>query len=70
MVRFSKFKISLEAEKALYLLILEGQRYANEFCVLARGIPASPNNSLFQNIVGKLRTQTNQILLWYRNQEY
>ncbi len=31
MARFSKFKISLEAEKALYLFILVGQRYANKY---------------------------------------
>ena len=31
MVRFSKFKISLKAEKALFLLDLVGQGYTNVF---------------------------------------
>ncbi len=39
MVRFSKFKISLEAGKVLYLLILVGQRYANEFLRTCSGRP-------------------------------
>ncbi len=49
MVRLSKFKISLEAVKALYLLILMGQRYANEFCVLARGVPVMYTVFLMNN---------------------
>ena len=36
MVRFSKFKISLEAKNALYVLILAGQRYANAFFCCGR----------------------------------
>ena len=41
MVLFSKFKISLEAEKALYLLILLGHRYANEFLRTCSGRPCA-----------------------------
>ena len=39
LVRFSKLKISLEAENALVLLILVGQRYANEFLHTCSGRP-------------------------------
>ncbi len=38
MVRFSKFKISLEAVNALYLLIWLAKVMQMRFCVIARGV--------------------------------